>query len=671
MKKILPFYLCFALCSTMAYAQDSCENALEVTAGMFTVDTISSAFPGETCTGGSDALNAEWYKYTAADDYEIIVSTDLSQNAGKDTRIQIYAGSCGNLECIGGDDDAGEVYLSIASFIAYEGETYYISFDDRWDSDGFDFTITEIEYVVPSVTFVQTPTSGVNGSAYGVVDMNGDFLDDIVGVSGTSINIHYQQPDGSFQSVTFNHPQVDNLPSWSLAAGDIDRNGFNDLLYGGGSGVTFMYAADNGLSYTEVSGPEYVFSQRSNFVDINNDGHLDAFVCHDVQPNVYYINDGDNNLEHNQGGLGDSPLGGNYGSIWIDYDNDGDQDLFIAKCRGGNTPIKINELHRNNGDGTFTEVGEEANLADPIQTWSSAWGDYNNDGYMDVFVGASSFADGAHKLMMNNGDGTFTDVTEGSGYENFLPTSIENVTYDFNNDGYLDIRGAGSVIMINNGDMSFTSEAISGTNGPIGDLNNDGFLDVVNGSSIMMNSGNDNNYLKINTIGAESNINGIGARIEVYTENLGQQIRDVRSGDGFRYMSSLNAHFGLGTETEIDSVVINWPSGIVDVYTDVEVNTTFTAVEGEGEIIVDPVNVSDHFLNNLLIYPNPAQNIIIIDAPVDIRSAVFNVFDLSGKKVLSGNLNKNQLNVSSLESGTYIIDIRMDDKNVQRKFVKQ
>jgi hypothetical protein len=224
-----------------------------------------------------------------------------------------------------------------------------------------------------------------------------------------------------------------------MAIADLNKDGYNDLLYGGGNGVSFLKSNGNGTGYNHSTTSDYVFSQRSNFVDLNNDGNLDAFVCHDVAPNVYYINDGNGNLTFNQGGIGDHPNGGNYGSIWIDYNNDGQSDLFIAKCRGGQNTAKINELHRNNGDGTFTNVSSEANLSDSVQTWSSAWNDFDNDGDMDVVVGASSFSDGSHKVMKNNGDGTFTNITTGSGWDDFTGLSIEYVSYDFNNDGLIDI----------------------------------------------------------------------------------------------------------------------------------------------------------------------------------------------------------------------------------------
>jgi hypothetical protein len=657
-----------ALAALMASAQDSCNQAFEIESDVvYTVDVINgeeAAFP--ICSGGDTADRAEWYLYTATEASLITLTTDLEQNLGRDTRIQIYNGDCDNLVCVAGDDDAGTVYLSIVTFIAEEGETFYIAFDNRWETTGFDFLLTTEEYIAPPISFTSQNVT-VNGSAYGVVDMNGDFLDDIVGVSNSSLNILYQQSSGSFNSVSYNHPAVQNMPSWSLSAGDIDRNGLTDLLYGGGSGVTFMIANDDGLGFTETSGPEYVFCQRSNFVDINNDGHLDAFVCHDVQPNVYFINDGENNLEFFQGGLGDTFDGGNYGSIWVDYDNDGDSDMFIAKCRGGASEANINQLHRNNGDGTYTEVGEAANMADAVQTWSSAWGDFDNDGFMDAFVGASSLSQGSHKLMMNNGDGTFTDATEGTGYETFLATSIENITHDFNNDGFLDIRGAGNVIMMNNGDLTFTPVEVPMDNGPAGDLNNDGFIDILNGGTIYLNDGNDNGYIKINTIGAQSNINGIGARINVYTPNLGQQIRDVRSGDGFRYMSSMTVHFGIGTETAIDSVVITWPSGTVDVIENPEINTMLDVLEGSSI----GVAVRDQFLPELMIYPNPVQQELMISSPIDLMGASIRVFDVNGKKLMDGKLTNNALNVSQLPMGAYVLDIEHNGRTLQRKFVKQ
>ena len=102
-----------------------------------------------------------------------------------------------------------------------------------------------------------------------------------------------------------------------------------------------------------------------------------------------------------------------------------------------------------------------------------------------------------HQLLRNDGEGVFVDVTEGSGFENYNGTGIENVTYDFDNDGYLDILGLGNSLMMNNGDMTFTLVESNVNNGPVGDVNNDGSLDVMNDGQLKLGVPNDNNYLKL------------------------------------------------------------------------------------------------------------------------------------------------------------------------------
>lgn len=510
-----------------------------------------------------------------------------------------------------------------------------------------------------SITFT-TEFIATTGTNRAVVDMNGDFLDDIVSITSTNVNIQQQLSVGGFNEVNIGTSVADNSPSWSLAAADFDGNGYTDLLYGGGSGVTFMKANDDGTAFTEISGPEYVFSQRSNFVDINNDGHLDAFVCHDVAPNVYYINDGSGNLTFNQGGLGDYPSGGNYGSIWIDYDNDGDIDLFIAKC-GGEPARRQNQMHRNNGDGTFTEVAEDIGLGDIMQTWSSAWGDFDNDGDMDVFVGGSS---DPHKLMENNGDNTFTDVTVASGVDALLATGIENTAYDFDNDGNLDIASNGN-ILYGNGDNTFTEITLGVVSqGAFGDLNNDGFIDAFNAGTIYWNDANSNNWVKIITRGVESNLNGIAARVMIETPS-GSQIRDVRSGEGFGYMSSLNTHFGIGSDTEINSITVVWPSGIIDVLEDPNINEAIVITEGET------LGIEESLVNNMILYPNPTADLINLNATYEIEGATYAIFDSNGKKILQSILMSNIIDVSELSSGSYILRISHNSNNISQKFIKR
>ncbi|MEX0997152.1 MAG: FG-GAP-like repeat-containing protein [Flavobacteriaceae bacterium] len=529
-------------------------------------------------------------------------------------------------------------------------------------------TIYFFAFLISTVTFSQisfTTESITNSGQYSIcaVDMNNDYLDDIVSLSSTNIQIFYQNPDNTFTEQNFTTTPAENMPSWSLAAGDLTGNGFNDLLYGGGSGVTFMMSNEDGTQYEQVSFPQYVFSQRTNFIDLNNDGHLDAFVCHDVAPNVYYINDGEGNLEFNQGGIGDFPTGGHYGSVWFDYNNDGLQDMFMAKC-GGGIDRRTNQLFRNNGDGTFTDVAVEAGLDNPHQTWSAAAGDFDNDGFMDLMVGVSSFSDGGHAFMKNNGDGTFSDITPGSGFDIFSGTSVEHATYDFNNDGYLDIMGNSQTIYLNNGDMTFTPFIVPFSGASIADLNNDGFLDAFRAGNIHYNDGNDNNWIVINTQGVESNRNGIGARVEI-TSALGTQIRDVRSGEGFRYMSTLNTHFGIGSDTEIDELVIKWPSGIVDVITSPDINTAHLIIEGQT------LGVDENRLTNISLSPNPATNLISINYSENLKGAAVAVYDVMGRTVLRNTLESNTFDVSNLNTGLYFLNLNLNGQTARLKFIKK
>jgi hypothetical protein len=646
--------LFLAVSSLLAKAQTSCENAVQAYTGMNNGIEMQEA-NGPTPTNCL-ALNGDelftWYYFLAPEDTAYVITSDLAVNVGLDTRIGVYTGNCGALTCLASDDDGGNNFLSTVTIEATAGAVYFIVFDSYWGAPTMTTPVTfEISEVAPSepvgslITFVSEVVPGLNYSEC-IVDMNGDFLDDIVSVNGDQLTIFYQQEEGGFVAETFDAGPVLNTPSWSIAAGDLDNNGYNDLLYGGGGGASFVWANADGSDYHETHDDEYIFSQRTNMIDINNDGLLDGFVCHDIDANVFYINNGDGTMTHNQGGLGE--WGGNYGSVWIDYDNDCDMDMFIAKCGSDN----IDQLHRNNGDGTFTSVGAEAGVADPTQSWSSAWADYDNDGDMDVFIGASSMGSGGHKLYVNNGDGTFTNVTEGSGFDLQTGVSIENMPGDFNNDGWVDVLGAGTVFMINNGDMTFSPSECPFYFGPAGDLNNDGYLDFMSGSSVYYNNLEGNNYVTINTVGTVSNKNGIGARITV-TSTLGNQIRDVRSAEAFSPMQSLNAHFGLGTDTEVDEIRICWPSGIEDVLYNPEINTALTIIEGSF-----PSKVETNEKGGLVIYPNPATEQIRIDAEFMVNNADISIFDMTGKHVQSGKLNQNSFDVSGLQSGMYVITIK-------------
>jgi hypothetical protein len=412
--------------------------------------------------------------------------------------------------------------------------------------------------------------------------------------------------------------------------------------------------------------------QRTNFVDIDNDGRLDGFACDDNAPNRRYMNDG-TNLNHIQGGIGDFASGGNYASLWSDFNNDGKIDMHLSKCGQGGSGIggNINQMFQNNGDGTYTNIAPTSNMADPEQTWSSAVGDFNNDGWMDVVVGVNSLSNGNTNVKRNNGDGTFTSVSAGSGFDTITTTGREYVAHDFDNDGFLDVLSSGNEIMFGDGNFHFTPNPnmypLSTVDRPVGDLNNDGFLDIQNGSNVLFNNGNTNHWLKLNLEGVTSNRNGIGARVEVYGA-WGKQIRDVQSGTGFQNMSSINAHFGIGAETNIDKVVVKWPSGTVDTILSPSSDQSLHVVEGSTLLAVNQIK------NNVFsVYPNPVNEVINVklNNPAMIISQA-GIYDLNGKLILNSNFANQTIDVKTLSTGAYLLILKDAQGNsYSQKIIKK
>ena len=679
MKKIYSLLSLVAIGFTVK-AQDTCITAIPITAGSHVVSAVNGTqVPTPICAAnGTGATAGEWYSYTPTQTYTVTVSSNIAANNPKiDTRFHVYSGTCGTLTCVGGDDDSGANYSSVGSFTANAGATYYIAWDNRWSSLGFTFQLTEGTYTPPPptpISYTNQTVSTIN-STYNicVVDMNGDFKDDIVGVSANNLRIHHQGLAGVLTATDYPITGTSDMPTWSLAAGDYNKDGYNDLVLGSGSGLTFWRSNATGTAYTNINPSDYIFCQRTNFVDINNDGHLDAFSCHDVAPNVYYLNTGTNNFTHYQSGvtagaynLGTLSNGGNYASIWTDYDNDGDSDMFISKCSG--PPC---ELHRNDGNGIFTDISAIAQInTTPVQSWSSAVADFDNDGDMDILVGANGGS--GHMYFKNNLDKTnsveepFTNITVGSGWDTDTTINRDYIAYDFDNNGFIDVMGGGNRIMFNQGNGTFAASTYTFGVGSVGDLNNDGFLDIANGSTIRYAIPNANNWVKVTLQGVQSNRNGIGARVEIYGA-WGKQIRDVRSGEGFEYMSTLNAHFGIGTATAITQVKVIWPSGTVDVINNPNPNQILHIIEGSS-----PLSLAEFGEDQIRLYPNPTSNVLSIVNVDKLNIENITIIDSTGKIVKKITHNFAEINVSNLSEGIYILSIQTKEgKKFAENFIKK
>ncbi len=675
MKKITLFII-FIIGIQFSQAQDSCLTALSIIAGTYTVDAIDGTeVPSPVCAAnGEGATAGEWYTYTTAQTKTVTITTDLQINICKDTRFHVYTGTCGALTCYSGDDDSGVIscnsgntnsYLSFATFTANAGVTYYIAFDNKWSSLGFDFSLIEEIFVEPLVSFTTT-TTPTSSNICAVVDMNGDYLDDVVTVQNNQITLLEQKTTGGFTTYVYPLASTVNIPDWSIAAGDYDRNTYNDLVLGNGSRVTVLKANNDGTDYSVIAYPESIFTQRTNFVDINNDGNLDLWACHDVNQSHPYKNDGNGNLNLDFSFFPTSNEGGNYATIWTDYDNDGDIDMYEAKCRGGaaiNDPKRINLLYNNDGQGIFTNVAPLAGVDDHAQSWSTAVEDFDNDGDLDFLL--SNISD-QNKFFLNNGDGTFTDIYASTGIAAQVG-SWELQAADFNNDGWVDFFWQnGKELYINNGDLTFTGMDLDFNEGAIGDLNNDGFLDVQFGNSIHYNVPNANNWITVNLEGIQSNRNGIGARVEIYGA-WGKQIREIRSGQGFSHMSSLNAYFGIGTETQITQLIVRWPSGTVDVIDNPTSNRRIMVQEGSAPL------ANANFKNaEFSLYPNPAKQNLNITANNGITFKTAQIYDLNGKLILKSEIKNSSITVENLKTGTYLLLLKDEKgKGYSQKFIKE
>lgn len=449
-----------------------------------------------------------------------------------------------------------------------------------------------------------TDPSMYSGGPNAVQDANGDKLDDIIVLDGArDLKFEYQGRNGAWSSLIVGN--TSNANAWSMVVGDVTNNGYADVLSGGNfDGVKYAKANANGTAYAQTTLAGYnLFMQGSNLADIDNDGDLDYFACADTDVSGIWENDGNGNFTYTGTSMIDmTPIqgdgSGNYGSTWTDFDDDGDIDLYISKCRQNvNDPTdhrRINVLYENDGNGNYTETGANYGLRIGAQSWTTDFQDIDNDGDFDAFITNHDVA----PMLLENQNGQFVDIYAQSGIGNMIGFPLQGIMRDFDNDGFVDIivTGNGHRFYRNNGDKTFTQvTGLFGSNlhsFAIGDLNHDGFLDIYGsyGSSyttpgntpnaLWVNDGNDNNWIAFDLIGTVSNKSAVGAKVKLYGP-WGVQVREVRAGESYGIVNTFTQHFGIGSATEIDYAVVTFPSGITHTITNPAPNQFITVIEDE------------------------------------------------------------------------------------------
>jgi hypothetical protein len=460
--------------------------------------------------------------------------------------------------------------------------------------------------------------------------------------------------DGTFTNVTKEAGLAVEMYGLGCAIADYDNDGHVDI-YITCLGPNRLFRNRGNGKFLDVTAKAGVgdpgFSTSAAWFDYDNDGRLDLFVCNYVEwseeTDLFCTLDGENKsyctpesykgqsptLYHNKGdgtfenvteraGLHD-PTCKSLGVALTDFDDDGWIDLLVAN------DTQPNKLYRNNGHGTFTDVGLAAGVAFSEAGVARAGmgvdaADYDGSGRPSIIIG--NFSNEMMALYHNEGTGLFIDEAPTStiGRETLLTLTFACFFFDYDLDGLLDIFAA-------NGHVADDIEAVQpkvkyaqpphlfrnlgkkrfeevtaklgrafrrpmvGRGAAYGDFDNDGDLDLLitanNGPARLLRNdgGNQNNLLRIKTVGTKSNRDGIGAKVTVRLDGGVKLWNVVKTGSSYCSQSELPLTFGLGKADKVAKIEVVWPSGRRDTVSDIQANQAITLQEGKGIISAQPI----------------------------------------------------------------------------------
>jgi enediyne biosynthesis protein E4 len=521
---------------------------------------------------------------------------------------------------------------------------------------GINFTLTsgglEKRYIIEA--------KGGGGIAW--FDYDGDGNPDLFFVNGSTFEdwrrgtsprsqLYRNKGDGTFADASPGSGLDRTGWGMGVCAADFDNDGNEDLYvtYYGGNVLYRNLGSGKFDDVTKRSGTNgHGWGMGCAFGDLDNDGFLDLYVANYVDVDIEKLGEpgsalnctyrgiatfcgprgflgGRDILYHNnhdgtftdvteQSGIDAGRYFG-LGVVMGDYDRDGRLDIYVGN---DSTP---SALYRNNGDGTFTDVGPQSGAAYSAEGQEQAgmgvdFGDYDNDGWLDLVKG--NFSDDSKNLYHNNGDGTFTDQTyfAGIGDTSRLLTTFGADFLDFDNDGWKDILLANGQtfpqmdryptgITYAERNMLFRNlhngkfEEVGRRAGPglalkkvsrglaTADYDNDGDVEFavsnMNATPDLIRHAQKNlsRSILVKLVGTKSNRDGIGAKVRVVAGGI-TQLDEVRSGGSYLSSNDHRIHFGLGTTAKVDRIEIEWPSGQKDLVENAAAGGILTIVEGRG-----------------------------------------------------------------------------------------
>ncbi|MGC2695763.1 MAG: CRTAC1 family protein [Candidatus Angelobacter sp.] len=500
-----------------------------------------------------------------------------------------------------------------------------------YDNDGFeDIFVTDSDTGKPNHLFhnngnmtftdvaVQAGVAGGNDPLSVVSDAlwfdydNDGKLDLLIARFGTPI-LYHNEGNGKFKDVTATSGLNKFGNTIAVIAFDYDNDGYLDLLFGNyfkpvnlldlkdphvlpndldnasnGGGVTLWRNTGKG-SFEEVTdkaglGKVTGWTLDVGHGDFNNDGLQDIYIACDYGTDHLFLNKGDGTFrEVTEKATGwDTKKGMNVDVA--DYDNDGWLDIYVTNITDEYMK-ECNMLWHNNGDGTFTDVSKETGTCETGWGWAAKFADLDNDGWQDLFVvnglrsaGPESYVPLLLPVITTPG----LDITDVNNWPN-----IGNRTWS----GYQRKK-----LFHNLGNGSFKNIApeagvdndLDGRGIGVADFDNDGRLDLVQTNAdqplLLYHNVTEKrgNWIELKLTGTKSNRDAIGARVRVETGGL-IQIREVDGGNGYAGQSTRRVHFGLKGATRIDNLQIRWPSGATETVT-VPINRVTYIEEGRGVV---------------------------------------------------------------------------------------
>ena len=473
----------------------------------------------------------------------------------------------------------------------------------------------------------------------------------------------YTNSNGVFQDITDQSPleAVESVEEKTTGViwVDYDNDGDRDLSMTTNLAI-HLFRNDNNV-FTEVSEetgfvgykpPGFITEWTYNmggWADFDLDGDLDCAITQTNNPKMYlFRNDGGHftNVSE-QAGLDNTEMAQDYRLSWFDFDLDGDPDLHSRA-----------NMYRNDG-GVFTNVSAEMGFDQVTGVTYREFFDYDNDGDFDFFKVNGYPTSGDVTEVWKNDNGVFVNAIVDLNFyiplDNYRGLSIG----DFDNDGDVDVFVQNgnyntSDILLANTDMGdgtqtladvaeFLGITVQGNRkgGTFLDYDRDGFLDIYISSAehnhLLYHNlgGNDANWIAFTLEGTISNRDAVGTLVTLYTGDK-KQVRYTTCGNGFTRQDYLWAHFGIGFETAIDSVVIKWPLGDKQVLTGLEINQ-YHNIKEPGDNFVDSKDITNTKPDEFCLtqnYPNPFNPVTNFTYKLPASQVVnITVYDISGRKI--------------------------------------